>query len=583
VITNGKADLSTVRRSAEVTQGDSAAPARAMLRATGFSEDDFDRAQIAVANSWNEVTPCNMPLRKLAEEAKLGVRAGGAVPIEFVTIAVSDVIAMGHEGMRGSLVSREMIADSVETVVHAERFDGLVTLAGCDKSLPGMMIAAVRTNIPTVFCYGGTSTPGCFDDKRVDIKDVFETVGAVSTGKRSPEYLAELERKAFPTLGSCAGMYTANTMSCVAEAIGLALPGSASIPAVDSRRLEVARRSGEQAAELVRLGIRPRDIVTRKALENATTVSMALGGSTNAVLHLLAIAWEAGVDFTLADIDAIGQRVPQLVDTRPHGQYFMTDIDEAGGVPVLMARLAAGGYLHLDALTVTGKTVGENLAELGPEPERAKQVIAPLNNPVAPTGGTAILYGNLAPQGAVVKVAGTEQRLFSGVARVFDREQDLLAYVLGGSLAAGDAMILRNEGPAGGPGMREMLAATGAIQGTGLGSEVALITDGRFSGATQGLCIGHVTPEAAVGGPIALVEDGDAITIDILNQTVSVGVDDAELAERRARWVAPEPRYVRGVLAKYAGSVAGAHLGAITLAHPPGSSMSIAPKELATS
>jgi dihydroxy-acid dehydratase len=554
-------------RSDDVTKGNGAAAARAMLRATGFVDADFTRPQIAVANSWNEVTPCNMPLRSLATDAKAGVRTAGGVPIEFCTIAVSDVVAMGHEGMRASLVSREIIADSVETMVHAERFDGMVTLAGCDKSLPAMMMAAVRTNIPTVFCYGGTAMPGCIDGVRVDIKDVFEAVGAVATGRRTAADLDALERGAFPTIGSCAGLYTANTMSCFGEAVGLALPGSAAVPAIDPRRAEFARRSGEAAVGLVAAGIRPRDIVTRNALENAMTVTMALGGSTNAVLHLLAIAWEAELEFDLDDIDAIGRRTPHIVDTRPHGEHFMTDIDAAGGVPAVMLALADADLLHLDELTVTGRTIGDNLEafkrEFVANPETAA-TIAPFDHPLHPSGGTVVLRGRLAPDGAVVKVAGTELTAFRGPARVFDSEQDVLEYVLGGRLRAGEVVVLRYEGPAGGPGMREMLAATAAIAGTGLGSEVALVTDGRFSGATQGFCIGHVAPEAAVGGPLGVVHDGDIVIIDVDARLLDIDVDDAELARRRAGWKRPSPRYTRGVLAKYAAAVSGADRGAVT-------------------
>ncbi|HEY3925283.1 MAG TPA: dihydroxy-acid dehydratase [Acidothermaceae bacterium] len=554
-------------RSDDVTKGNGAAAARAMLRATGFVDADFSRPQIAVANSWNEVTPCNMPLRSLATDAKAGVRSAGGVPIEFCTIAVSDVVAMGHEGMRASLVSREVIADSVETMVHAERFDGMVTLAGCDKSLPAMMMAAVRTNIPTVFCYGGSAMPGCIDGVRVDIKDVFEAVGAVAAGRRTAADLDALERQAFPTIGSCAGLYTANTMSCFGEAIGLALPGSATVPAIDPRRAEFARRSGEAAVALVAAGIRPRDIVTRNALENAMTVTMALGGSTNAVLHILAIAWEAELEFDLDDIDAIGRRTPHIVDTRPHGEHFMTDIDAAGGVPAVMLTLADADLLHLDELTVTGATIGDNLEAFKrgfvANPETAA-TIAPIDHPLHASGGTVVLRGRLAPDGAVVKVAGTELTSFRGPARVFDSEQDVLEYVLGGRLCAGEVVVLRYEGPAGGPGMREMLAATAAIAGSGLGSEVALVTDGRFSGATQGFCIGHVAPEAAVGGPLGVVQNGDIVIIDVDARLLDIDVDDAELARRRAGWKRPSPRYTRGVLAKYAAAVSGADRGAVT-------------------
>jgi dihydroxy-acid dehydratase len=554
-------------RSDDVTRGNGAAPARAMLRATGFTEEDFARPQIAIANSWNEVTPCNMPLRTLAAAAKNAVRVAGGAPLEFCTIAMSDVVAMGHEGMRASLVSREVIADSIEVMAHAERFDAMVTLAGCDKSLPAMMMAAVRVNIPSVFCYGGTSVPGCLHGERVDIKDVFEAVGAVATGRATPERLADLERHAYPSIGSCAGLYTANTMSCVAEAIGLALPGSATVSAIDERRVQYAVRSGEQAVRLVASGLRPRDIVTRKAIENATTVSMALGGSTNAVLHLLAIAWEAELEFNLDDIDAIGRRTPQLVDTRPHGEYFMVDIDRAGGVPAVMIELAEAGRIHLDEPTVTGRTVGENLSDyraIARDTTDVGDVIKTAAAPVHVSGGTVVLRGRLAPDGAVVKVAGTELAAFRGPARVFDSEQDVLEYVLGGRLSAGEVIVLRYEGPAGGPGMREMLAATAAIAGTGLGREVALVTDGRFSGATRGFCVGHVAPEAAVGGPLGLVRDGDVIVIDIESRILDLEIDDVELSRRRAHWVAPTPRYTRGVLAKYAATVSGANVGAVT-------------------
>lgn len=536
-----------------------------MLRATGFDDADLKRPQIAVANSWNEVTPCNMGLRSLAEHAKRGVRDGGAVPLEFCTISVSDVISMGHEGMRASLVSREVIADSVETVLHAECFDGLVALAGCDKSLPGMIMAAVRTNIPTVFCYGGSAVPGCLAGERVDIKDVFEAVGAVAAGTESVENLDALERAAFPSIGSCAGMYTANTMACVAEGLGLAIPGSAAVSAIDPRRAAFAQQSGQLAATLVANGLTPRRIVTRGALENACAVSMAMGGSTNAVLHLLAIANEAEVPFNLADIDAISVRTPQFVDTRPNGAHFMVDLDAAGGVPVVMARLARLGLLNLDELTVTGHTVGENLAKINQALLEQSDVIAPAEAPLKPSGGTVVLHGNLAPSGSVVKVAGTDRDRFAGLARVFDSEQAALDHVLGGHLRSGDVVVIRYEGPAGGPGMREMLAVTGAIVGTGLGSEVALVTDGRFSGATRGLCVGHVAPEAVDGGPIALAADGDPVVIDISARLISMDVTPDELARRRALWQPIEPRYTRGVLAKYAGSVLGADTGAITV------------------
>jgi dihydroxy-acid dehydratase len=536
-----------------------------MLRAVGFDDDDLHRAQIAIASSWNEITPCNMGLHELAAHAKQGIRDGGAVPLEFCTITVSDVISMGHEGMRASLVSREIIADSVETVVHAECFDGLVALAGCDKSLPGMMMAAVRTNVPTVFCYGGSSVPGCLSGERIDIKDVFEAVGAVASGAESDAQLDALERAAFPTVGACAGMYTANTMACVAEGLGIALPGSATPSATSPRRAEFGRASGRRATSLVTAAITPRDIITRGALRNATAVSMAMGGSTNAVLHLLAIAYEADVPFTLADIDAIGTRTPQLVDTRPNGRHFMVDLDAAGGVPVVMARLAQLGLLSLDEVTVTGRTVGENLADIDDELLAADDIIAAAARPRRPSGGTVILRGSLAPDGCVVKVAGTDRDAFRGTARVFDSEQAALRHVLAGELTAGTVIVIRYEGPAGGPGMPEMLAVTGAIVGTGLGNQVAVVTDGRFSGATRGLCVGHVAPEAIDGGPIAFVADGDTVTIDIPHRRIDLDVDDDELRRRREVWAPPPPRYRRGVLAKYAASVTGADTGAITV------------------
>ena len=551
-------------RSWEVTEGAHRAPARAMLRAVGLSEDDFGKPQVAVASSWNEVTPCNYHLGKLAALAKEGVRQGGAVPIEFGTIAVSDGIAMGHEGMKASLMSRDLIADSVELVMHAERLDALVGIAGCDKSEPGMMMAMARLNLPSVYLYGGTILPGTYGGRDITIQDVFEAVGAHAKGTIDDEELLGIERAACPTTGSCAGMYTANTMAAVGEAIGLSLPGAASPPAVDYRREVFARESGLRAAEIVAAGgPLPRDILTKEAFENAITVVMALAGSTNAVLHLLAIAREAGVDLQLDDFDRISRKTPHLVDVRPAGRFVMSDLDQVGGVPVVMKELLDAGLLYGEALTVTGKTQAENLADLAP-PAPDGEIVRAASMPIHPTGGTAILRGNLAPDGAVVKTAGAEGLVFEGVARPFDSEQDAFDAVTSGRIAAGDVIVIRYEGPKGSPGMPEMLAVTAAVAGAGLGKEVALITDGRFSGATKGYSVGHIAPEAFVGGPIALVNEGDRIRIDADNRSLEMLVDDETLTERRQTWVAPEPRYTTGALAKYAKLVGQADHGAIT-------------------
>ncbi|HZQ26283.1 MAG TPA: dihydroxy-acid dehydratase [Acidimicrobiales bacterium] len=551
-------------RSHEVTDGFERAPARAMLRAIGMTDDDWGKPQVGVASSWNEVTPCNLPLDRLAKRAKEGVKAAGGFPVEFVTIAVSDGISMGHEGMRASLVSREVIADSVETVMHAERFDALVTFAGCDKSLPGMLMASARLNLPSVFLYGGSIMPGRgAHGEALDIVSVFEAVGARATGSLTDEELSYIERHACPTEGSCAGMFTANTMASVGEALGMSLPGSASAPAVDERRDEYARRSGEAVVRLLELGIRPRQIMTKEAFENAIAVVMAVGGSTNAVLHLLAIANEARVDLTLDDFNRVGARVPHIADMKPHGLYHMVDLDTVGGVPVVMRELLEAGLLHGDCLTVTGKTVAENLAELdSPAPDG--RVVHPLSQPIHADGGIAILTGSLAPNGAVVKVAGIDVDHFEGTARVFDGEQGALDAVLAGQIEPGTVLVIRYEGPKGGPGMREMLAVTGAMKGAGRGGDCALLTDGRFSGGTHGFCIGHVAPEAVDGGPIAFVQDGDRIVIDIAGRRMDLLVDEAELARRRQDWKLPPPRYTTGVLAKYARLVTGADRGAIT-------------------
>ncbi len=550
-------------RSRQVTEGPERAPARAMLRAVGFSEEDFKRPQVGVASSWNEVTPCNYHLDKLAALAKEGVRQGGSVPIEFTTIAVSDGIAMGHEGMKASLVSRDVIADSVELVMHAERMDGLVGIAGCDKSEPGMLMAMARLNLPSVYLYGGTILPGTYQGRDVTIQDVFEAVGAHAKGAMSDDELLAIERAACPTAGSCAGMYTANTMAAAAEALGMSLPGAASPPAVDYRREVLARESGAAVVELLRRGIRPRDVMTRPAFENAIAVVMALAGSTNAVLHLLAIAHEAGVELQLDDFDRISRRVPHLVDVRPSGRFVMSDLDRVGGVPVVMRELLDAGLIHGDCLTVTGRTVAENLSAMeisAPDGE----VVRPLSSPIHPEGGTAILYGSLAPEGSVMKIAGAASLEFRGRARPFDSEQEAFDALTSGRIQAGDVIVIRYEGPKGSPGMPEMLAVTAAVAGAGLGADVALVTDGRFSGATKGYSVGHVAPEAFVGGPIALVRDGDEVLIDAANRRIDLLVDESELARRREAWTQPAPRYTSGALAKYARTVGSASKGAVT-------------------
>ncbi|HUY30511.1 MAG TPA: dihydroxy-acid dehydratase [Acidimicrobiales bacterium] len=549
--------------SQDVTEGPRRAGARAMLRAVGMREDDFAKPQVGVASTWNEVTPCNLPLRRLADRAKEGVRAAGGFPLEFVSISVSDGISMGHEGMRASLVSREVIADSVETVMHAERFDAFVGLAGCDKSLPGMLMAAARLDLPMVFVYAGSILPGHWRDQTLDIVSVFEAIGANAAGELDDETLLQIERNACPTEGSCAGMFTANTMASVAEAIGMALPSGASAPAVDRRRDVVAYDSGRAVLNLLELGIRPRQIMTKAAFENAIAVSMALGGSTNAVLHLLAIANEARVELTIDDFDRVGRRVPHLADMKPHGRFHMTDLDRIGGVPVVMAELLEAGLLDGDCLTVTGRTVAENLAMLDP-PSPDGDVVRPMSAPIHVRGGTAVLRGSLAPRGAVVKIAGSDVSSFDGTARVFDGEDAAMDAILAGEIRPGTVLVIRYEGPKGGPGMREMLAVTGALTGAGRGADCALVTDGRFSGGTRGFCIGHVAPEATVGGPIALVADGDRIVVDADAGTIELDVAPEELERRRAGWKPAPARYTTGVLAKFARLVTGAERGAIT-------------------
>ncbi|MGW4715799.1 dihydroxy-acid dehydratase [Nocardia sp. NPDC004260] len=554
-------------RSRDVTDGLEKTAARGMLRAVGMGDDDWEKPQIGVASSWNEITPCNLSLERLARGCKDGVFSGGGFPMQFGTISVSDGISMGHEGMHFSLVSREVIADSVETVMQAERLDGSVLLAGCDKSLPGMLMAAARLNLASVFLYAGSILPGIAklsdgSEREVTIIDAFEAVGACARGLMSRDDVAAIERAICPGEGACGGMYTANTMASAAEALGMSLPGSAAPPATDRRRDGYARRSGEAVVELIRQGITPSDILTKPAFENAIAVVMAFGGSTNAVLHLLAIAHEANVDLSLDDFARIGRRVPHLADVKPFGNHVMTDVDRIGGVPVMMKALLDAGLLHGDCLTVTGRTVAENLADITP-PDPDGKVIRAMAAPIHPTGGITILSGSLAPDGAVVKSAGFDSDVFTGTARVFDRERAAMDALEDGTIAAGDVVVIRYEGPKGGPGMREMLAITAAIKGAGLGKDVLLLTDGRFSGGTTGLCVGHIAPEAVDGGPIAFVRDGDPIRLDVAEGTLDLLVDADELARRRAGWEPLPPRYTRGVLAKYTKLVGSASTGAV--------------------
>ena len=545
-----------------MTDGIERAGARGMLRAVGMGDDDWRKPQIGVASSWNEITPCNLSLDRLAKRAKVGVRGADGFPLEFGTISVSDGISMGHDGMHYSLPSREVIADSIETVFRAEQLDGAVLLAGCDKSEPGMLMAAARLDVAAVFLYAGSTLPGKLHGNDVTIVDAFEGVGACLAGKITRDELTEIEKAVCPGEGACGGMFTANTMASAAEALGMSLTGSAAPPAPDSRRDAYAERSGEAVVRLVDAGITARSILTKEAFENAITVVMALGGSTNAVLHLLAIANEAQVDLHLDDFNRIGDKVPHLADMKPFGRFVMTDIDRIGGIPVVMRALLDAGLLHGDALTVTGRTVAENLRDASP-PLPDGEVIRPLDRPIHRTGGLTILHGTLAPEGAVVKTAGFDAEVVDGTARVFDREQAAMDAVADGTLRAGDVVVIRWEGPKGGPGMREMLSITSAIKGAGLGKDVLLLTDGRFSGGTTGLCIGHVAPEAAVGGPIALVNDGDRIVVDIANRTLELHVEDDELARRRAAWKPLPPRFETGVLAKYAKLVGSAAQGAV--------------------
>lgn len=555
-------------RSRDVTDGIEATAARGMLRAVGMGDEDWVKPQIGVASSWSEITPCNLSLDRLAQGAKEGVHAGGGYPLQFGTISVSDGISMGHEGMHFSLVSREVIADSVETVMMAERLDGSVLLAGCDKSLPGMLMAAARLDLSSVFLYAGSIAPGWVKlsdgtEKEVTIIDAFEAVGACKAGTMSQEDLTRIEKAICPGEGACGGMYTANTMASVAEALGMSLPGSAAPPSADRRRDYFAHRSGEAVVNLIAKGITARDIMTKEAFENAISVVMAFGGSTNAVLHLLAIAREAEVDLQLSDFNRIADRVPHLGDLKPFGRFVMNDVDRVGGVPVVMKALLDAGLLHGDVMTVTGRTMRENLESMHLA-ELDGTVIRKMDDPIHATGGISVLHGSLAPEGAVVKTAGFDLDVFEGPARVFERERAAMDALTEGRISKGDVIVIRYEGPKGGPGMREMLAITGAIKGAGLGKDVLLLTDGRFSGGTTGLCIGHMAPEAVDAGPVAFVRDGDRIRVDIAARTLDLLVDEAELAARREGWAPLPPRYTRGVLAKYAKLVHSAAEGAIT-------------------
>jgi dihydroxy-acid dehydratase len=549
-------------RSGIVTDGLERAPNRGMLRAVGMGDDDWVKPQIGIASSWNEITPCNLSLDRLAKASKKGVIDAGGFPMQFGTISVSDGISMGHEGMHFSLVSREVIADSVETVMQAERFDGMVTFAGCDKSLPGMMMAAARIDVASVFVYAGSTLPGSLDGKDVTIIDAFEAVGACARGLITKERVDQIERAICPGEGACGGMYTANTMASIGEAIGLSLPGSAAPPAVDRRRDAFAVQSGAAVVELIRQGITTRDILTKRAFENAITILMALGGSTNAVLHLLAIAHEAEVDLELHDFHRIGSKVPLLGDLKPFGRYVMSDMDKVGGVPVVLKALLDAGLLHGDVLTVTGKTMAENLAGINP-PDVDGDILRAIASPLSTDVGITILGGSLSPEGAVSKTAGIGIDFFEGPARVFDREPAAMEAVENGTVKAGDVVVIRYEGPKGGPGMREMLMVTGAIKGAGLGKSTLLLTDGRFSGGSTGLCVGHISPEAVDGGPIAFIKDGDLIRIDTKARTLDLLVDPAELEARKVGWKPLTHKYTRGVLAKFTKSVGSASKGAV--------------------
>ncbi|MDA1189311.1 MAG: dihydroxy-acid dehydratase [Chloroflexi bacterium] len=557
-------DLTKLKhRSHVVTDGPSRAPARSMLRATGLTDDDLENKPfIAIANLASDITPCNVHLDRVAQKAKEGVRAANSVPFMFGTITVSDGISMGTEGMKASLVSREVIADSIETVVFGESMDGLIGVGACDKNMPGILMAMARLNVPSIFVYGGAIMAGNYLGTDINIQDMFEAVGSHSKGALTLEQLIAMERVACPGEGACSGMFTANTMASAIEAMGMALPGTASIPAVDRRGEKMAVQAGEYLYRLLERDIKPRDIITKESLENAITVVLAMGGSTNAVLHLLAIAHEARVPLTIDDFDRLSRKTPYLTNLKPGGQYVMPDMDKCGGIPTLMNELMKKDLLHRDCITVTGKTVAENLAGFTGEPD--SKVIFPISSPRSPTGGLAILKGNLAPEGAVMKVSGTKHHAHEGPARVFDGERAAFNAVTGGKINAGDVLIIRYEGPKGGPGMQEMLALTGAIMGAGLGETTLLVTDGRFSGATRGPMIGHVAPEAAVGGPIGLIQEGDTVVMDVEKRILSMKVSDGEIAKRKQAWKPRPPNYTHGVLGKFAKLASSASKGAVT-------------------
>ena len=548
--------------SKEITEGPDRAPARAMLRAMGLTSDDMDKPFIAIANLASDVTPCNVHLDRLADTAKEGVRQADGVPFKFGTITISDGISMGTEGMKASLVSREVIADSIEVVTFGERMDGLITVAGCDKNMPGCMMAIARLNVPALFIYGGSIMPGNYLGKDVNIQDVFEAAGSYANGDMTREQLHDLECVACPGEGSCAGLFTANTMSTAIEVMGMSLPGDASIPAIDPRKDEETLLAGRTLMRLLEEDLRPRDILTRQAFENAITVVVAMGGSTNAVLHLMAIAKEAQVELSLQDFDRISRSTPYITDMRPAGQFVMADLDRVGGVPLVVKRLLQAGLLHGDAMTITGKTLRQNVEAF--ETVDDQSIVVPIEQPRSPTGGLAILYGNLAPDGAVIKVAGHQEKVYQGPARVFNQEQAAFQAIQRKEIKPGDIVIIRYEGPKGGPGMQEMLGVTGALIGQGLGDDVALVTDGRFSGASHGPMVGHVTPEAAVGGPIGLLEEGDIVTLDIPARQLNVKLTEEEFSDRRAKFQPIPPNYTTGVLAKYAKLVSSASEGAVT-------------------
>lgn len=551
------------KRSAMMTDGNARAAGRAMLRATGFTDEDFEKPLVGVSSCWSEITPCNMHLDKLAKHSKEAAQKAGAAVEMFNTITVSDGISMGHEGMKYSLVSREVIADSIETVAGAQRFDGMICIGGCDKNMPGSLMAIARVNAPAIFIYGGTIMPGKHKGKDIDIVSIFEAVGQYQAGKISKEEFKDVECHACPGPGSCGGMYTANTMSSAIEALGMSLPGGSTAPGISTDKIAECKRAGEQLIELIKLDLKPRDIMTKKSFENAATVALALGGSTNAVLHLVAMAYTAGVDFTMEDFSRISDKTPQLTDMKPGGKYLTVDLHQAGGLPAIMKILLNAGLLHGDCMTVTGKTVAENLANVS-LPLETQDVIHTTKDPIMATGPIVILKGNLAPEGAVAKVKGLKVFDHTGPAIIFESEEETFKAIEDDKVKAGDTIVIRNEGPKGGPGMREMLSVTSALMGKGLGNSVALITDGRFSGGTHGLVIGHVAPEAYVGGPIGLLKNGDIITIDSKKKLLAVDLSDSELASRRAAWKKPEPKYKNGVLRKYIETVSSPMYGAVT-------------------